>query len=184
MKTEAIHLDSPIAFEGGQLRRLRPGDLAAFQAYRSSPGLGRFQGWSIMSDAQAADFLGTMGAMPLFPQGDWVQLGIATAAADGDRLVGDIGLFLAADGRSGEIGFTLAPSAQGRGIGTEAVRKATRLFFGLTDAECIEGVTDARNTASVRLLRRAGFQYRESRSAIFRGEACTEEVHVLHRGNA
>ena len=47
----------PRAFSGGLLRRLRPSDLAAFQAYRSIPELGRFQGWSPMSEAEAAAFL-------------------------------------------------------------------------------------------------------------------------------
>ena len=32
----------PRRFRGGLLRRLRPDDLAAFQAYRSDPELGRY----------------------------------------------------------------------------------------------------------------------------------------------
>jgi hypothetical protein len=35
------------------LRRLEVNDLAAFQAYRSDSKVGRFQGWSVMSDADA-----------------------------------------------------------------------------------------------------------------------------------
>ena len=43
------------------LRRLGVGDLAAFQAYRLDPELGRYQGWSPMSPAEATDFLSAMG---------------------------------------------------------------------------------------------------------------------------
>ena len=168
----------PIAFTGGQLRRFRPADLAAFQAYRSIPELGRFQAWTIQSDAEAAAFIAAMGDRPLFPRGDWVQLAISDP---GDQLLGDIGLFLAEDGLSGEIGFTLAPSAQGRGIATEAVCEALRLFFRMTSAERVVGITDARNGASVRLLQRAGFHHSGTRNAIFRGEECSEEIYAADR---
>ena len=40
----------PQEFRGGRLRRMRPEDLTAFQAYRALPELGRYQGWSPMSD--------------------------------------------------------------------------------------------------------------------------------------
>ena len=134
-----------------------------------------------MSDEEAAAFLAVMNDAPLFTPDAWVQLGIADP--DGDQLIGDIGLFLAADGLSGEIGFTLAPSAQGRGIATEAVRKALELFFGLTSVERILGITDVRNAASVRLLQRAGFRYCETRHTVFRGEPCSEEIHTVSRND-
>ena len=67
----------PRVFPGGLLRRLRMSDLAAFQAYRCIPELGRFQGWSSMSQAEAVAFLAEMHEARLFTLGDWVQLGIA-----------------------------------------------------------------------------------------------------------
>lgn len=48
----------PREFPGGRLRQMVPHDLAAFQAYRSIPELGRYQGWSPMSDVEALQFLG------------------------------------------------------------------------------------------------------------------------------
>ena len=47
------------------LRRLHPDDLAAFQAYRTDPAVGRWQGWTAQSDAQALAFLTEMAAIPL-----------------------------------------------------------------------------------------------------------------------
>jgi len=81
----------PRRFPGGLLRRLRPSDLSSFQAYRSIPELGRYQGWSPMSGAEAMAFLAEMKDAPLFTPGQWVQLGIAEAATN--RLIGDIGHF-------------------------------------------------------------------------------------------
>jgi RimJ/RimL family protein N-acetyltransferase len=169
----------PRTFPGGVLRRLRTSDLSAFQAYRGDPEVGRFQSWSPMSEDEAVTFLAEMNEAPLFKPGDWVQLGIAEPADD--QLIGDVGIFLAADGLSGEIGFTLAPDAQGRGIATAAVRQALQLLFGVTRVKQVLGTTDSRNSGSVRLLERVGFRHQENRSTVFRGEPCIENVYVLPR---
>lgn len=175
---ETVDATLPRSFGGGTLRRLRADDLASFQAYRAVPELGRYQGWTPMPDEAAAAFLAEMRDAPLFPRGDWIQLGIA---APDDSLVGDIGVHVDAAGRTAEIGFTLAPAAQGRGIATRAVRAAIALVLAATGVERVVGITDRRNAASVRLLERCGFRRVESREADFRGEACVEDVYVLAR---
>ena len=164
----------PLAFAQGTLRRLSRGDLAAFQAYRADPELGRYQAWSPMSDGQADEFLAEMSTATLFEPGAWVQLGIA--APDGGRLLGDIGLFVAEDRRHAEIGFTLERAAQGRGLATEAVRRAVELVLEATPAERVLGITDARNEPSIRLLQRVGMQRAETRTVTWRGEPCVEHV--------
>jgi len=169
----------PREFPGGSLRRLRAGDLDAFQAYRRMPELGRYQGWSPMSDAEALAFLVAMSRAPLFLPGRWLQLGIA--ASQTGTLVGDIGLHLSEDGRTGEVGFTLQPSAQGRGIATSAVREALCVLFGATAATQVLGTTDARNAPSVRLLERLGFHCQERREVVSKGEPCVELVYTLPR---
>src|SRR3954465_8415769 len=173
------HVLLPINFSGGLLRRLLPSDLPSFQAYRAIPELGHYQAWSPMSESEALAFLEKMHPAALFTPGGWVQPGRAEPPPE--RLSGDIGLFLAADGRTAEVGFTLEPAAQGRGIATAAVRAAVQLLFAATTVQQVLGITDSRNTASVRLLKRVGFQHKESRYAIFRGEPCSEEVYALPR---
>ena len=173
------HLQLPRAFAGGMLRRLALADLSAFQAYRRDPELARYQGWSAMSDDEALAFLREMSAMPRPAPGEWLQLGIADA--DGVRIVGDIGLCLAADAGHAEIGFTLAADAQGRGIATAAVREAIAWLFEVTTATQVRGITDARNLPSIRLMERVGMRRVASREAIFRGEPCVEHVHALER---
>lgn len=169
----------PRAGEGVLLRRLGVGDLAVFQAYRGDAELGRYQGWSPMSAAKAAAFLDEMSAAPLFRPGEWAQIGIAEPS--GSRLLGDIGLFLAEDGREAEIGFTLARAAQGRGLATAAVREALRLVFESVPVLRVVGITDARNLASIRLLERVGMARRDTREAVFREETCIEHVYVAQR---
>lgn len=165
-----------------RLRRLRAADLEAFHALRADPELGRYQGWQPLSLAEAAAFIeavATPAATPFCPPGDWLQIAIADAASD--ALLGDIGLHLHADGQALEIGFTLARAAQGRGLAAEAVGLALQAVWAGTPAQRVLGITDARNTASVRLLQRLGFRPWATLEADFRGERCTEHHFVQHR---
>jgi uncharacterized protein YhfF/RimJ/RimL family protein N-acetyltransferase len=161
------------------LRRLEANDLAAFQAYRSDPKVGRFQGWSVMSDKEATAFLSEMHTCQLLRPGTWLQLGIAEPRSM--LLLGDIGLRLADSQDEAEIGFTLAPQAQGRGIATAAVSAAIEFVFRHTSAKRVLGITDARNIASIRLLTGVGMQKIGSTPAVFRGESCIEDSYARYR---
>lgn len=165
-----------------RLRRLRAADTAAFHALRADTELGRYQGWSALSLAEAAAFIAAVAtpeATPFCPAGDWLQIAIADTASD--ALLGDIGLHLHADGQALEIGFTLARAAQGRGLAAEAVGLALQAVWAGTPARRVLGITDARNLASVRLLQRLGFKPLATLEADFRGERCIERHFVLHR---
>jgi RimJ/RimL family protein N-acetyltransferase len=163
------------------LRRLSCDDLAAFQAYRHDAELGRYQGWLPMSDAEALSFLSQMSSAPLLHPGAWAQIGIT--APDSQRLIGDIGLFLAEDGRHAEIGFTLERRAQGRGVATAAVREAIDLIFESSGSERVLAITDARNLSSVRLLERVGMRRIETSNTVFRGAPCIEYTYAVTRGD-
>jgi len=162
------------------LRRLRFDDLSAFSAYRADPDVARWQGWLPMTVDAARAFLVEMSAVPLFVRGEWAQIAIADAASD--ALLGDIGLFLADDAREAEIGITLARTAQGRGVATEAVALALQLVFAATPVERVIGITDARNAPCIRLLERAGLRRNARRETLFRGAPCIEFVYVAERG--
>jgi len=162
------------------LRRLRLDDLHAFQAYRHDPALARYQGWCPVSDPEALAFLEEMASAPLLQPGQWIQLAIADPHTD--QLLGDIGLYVAPDSSSAELGFTLARAAQGRGVATAAAQAAVRLLFACTAVARVVGITDARNEPSVRLLSRIGMRMVESRQSVFKGEACTEQVFSMARG--
>jgi [ribosomal protein S5]-alanine N-acetyltransferase len=169
----------PRIANGVVLRRFAASDLAAFQAYRHDAVLGQYQGWSATSDSDATALLAEMRIATLLQPGTWSQIGIAEF--NGQAIIGDIGLFLASDGRHAEIGFTLGRESQGHGIATIAVREAINLVFEHTEAEQVRGITDARNLPSIRLLERVGMHSTESRGAVFRGEACLEHVYAVSR---
>jgi RimJ/RimL family protein N-acetyltransferase len=161
------------------LRRLDSADLPDFQVYRRDADVGRYQGWTGMSDAEALEFLAEMNSAVLFEPGKWCQIGIAEPT--GGRLIGDIGVFISFDGQSAEIGFTLNPRVQGQGLASAAVRDAIKLIFEQTAVDRLIAVTDARNTPSIALLERIGMRRSESRNAVFLGEDCVELVYVLAR---
>lgn len=174
-------LPDPLPLHAGLavVRRLAGSDLARFQAYRQDAELARYQGWSPQADAQALAFLEEMAGAPLLAPGQWTQFGIADP--DTAALLGDIGVFVADDASFAEIGFTLARDAQGAGRATAAVQAAVALVFAYTGAARVDGVTDARNLASIRLLERAGFRRGATRTAEFKGERCTEIVFSRRR---
>jgi [ribosomal protein S5]-alanine N-acetyltransferase len=171
----------PIVCNRVILRRLSPGDLAAFQAYRRDEAVSRYQGWLPVSDQDARAFLDNMQNAPLFARDTWTQLGIADRETN--ALIGDIGIGMSADGAGAEIGFSLAASAQMRGLATEAVRAAFRLIFAHTSAASIAGITDARNVASIRLLERLEMRRVEMKDTLFRGEPCVEYVYAISRAH-
>jgi RimJ/RimL family protein N-acetyltransferase len=57
-----------------------------------------------------------------------------------------------------EIGYSLAPSARGQGIGTAAVAALVRRLTAVPGIRRITAITGAQNTASRRLLERQGFR--------------------------
>jgi RimJ/RimL family protein N-acetyltransferase len=121
-----------------------------------------------------------MAAAAFGVPGEWFQIAVADRSTD--RLVGDIGICLRDDPtRTAEIGFSVAPAAQRRGLGTEAVNAAVALLFELETVERIEGITDARNLPSIRLLERVEMRPDGIRQALFKGEMCIEHVYSIAR---
>jgi RimJ/RimL family protein N-acetyltransferase len=169
----------PRSGPGFTLRRLSTDDLAEFQAYRHDEELGRYQGWLPTADEQAFAFLAEMNIAPFPNPGHWVQVGIAEP--ERQRLIGDIGVFLDQDATFAEIGFTLARSAQGRGVATAAIRAVIELIFECSAAQRVIGVMDVRNLSSMRLMERVGMRMTDTHQAVFRGEACVEHTYTVTR---
>jgi len=154
------------------LRRLRADDLQRFQAYRHDPEVARYQGWNPVSDEDALAFLTEMAAAPFGRPGTWLQLAIADRADD--LLLGDLGLYTAGSETEAELGITLARDAQGRGLAEEAARTLIDGLRAHTAVRRLVGITDTRNLASARLLRRLGMELDAEAEAEFQGEPCRE----------
>lgn len=162
----------PFERERIRMRRLREDDFSRFLAYRSDPAVARFQGWAPMSATQAADALRDHAACADHPAGEWRQFAIAAASDDG--LLGDLGLWLAQDGREAEIGLSVAPAAQGQGVGAAAVRAVCDLLFAHSRVRCVRAAADARNAPCLRMLGRAGLQETGRQHAVWKGEPCID----------
>lgn len=146
-----------------RLGPLTPDDAAALFAYRSLAEVGRYQSFCPADLAQAQDFIAGLAAEGWGERQGWFQLGIRLAGSN--DLVGDLGVhFMQAGPSQVEIGFTLAPAVQGRGLATEAVQGLLAHLFGVLGTHRVVASTDPRNTGSVSLLRRVGMR----QEALFR----------------
>jgi [ribosomal protein S5]-alanine N-acetyltransferase len=169
----------PLLTQSATLRRLVATDLKAFHAYRSDSELAQYQGWSPMSETEAASFIGEMANVSALIPGEWIQLGIAEKNTD--QLLGDVGVFLSADEKTAEIGFTLTTNAQGKGIATDAMRATLQLVFAVSTSQTVRAITDAQNHPSIRLLERLQFVFASKSNVVFKGDSCTECTYELSR---
>lgn len=154
MKLPAFALSTPRL----QLRRLVRDDLPAMVAYRSQPSVARYQSWTpawSMRDAVAlfeADQATVFGT-----PGTWTQLALVEHGSGAS--CGDVALHF--DDRQPdtiELGVTLSPAHQGRGLAAEALRAVVSWAFDTRGAHRVFAQADARNTAVRRLFARLGFR--------------------------
>jgi aminoglycoside 6'-N-acetyltransferase len=165
---------------GIRLRRLREDDLPAFLAYRSDPQVARYQGWWPMDEARARVFLREQREAGLDAAGAWCQLAIADAADD--RLLGDLGVWRSPDRTEAELGISVSPASQGRGVGRRAMRAALTLLFADPCVVRVHACADARNLPCRRMLAAAGFRETGTAEVFVKEEACIEHRYRVERG--
>lgn len=138
------------------LRAFAAADAAAFAAYRSDPEVARYQGWDAPYPlASARAFVAEMAAAEPDVPGQWFQVAID----HGGDLVGDCAFApWAAEPRTAEIGFTIAPVHQRHGYAREAVTALLGYLFGTLGKHRVTATADARNVASARLLEAVGMR--------------------------
>ena len=139
------------------LRALGPNDAAAVFQYRSLPEVALYQGWAPACADDACAFIDALAGTAPGTPGKWFQLGLELRETG--ALIGDCGIQVtAADPRQAEIGITLAPAHQHRGLALETLRAVLGELFGPWGMHRVFGSVDPRNTASMTLLRRAGMR--------------------------
>ncbi len=104
-----------------------------------------------------------------------------------DASVGSIGVVLRDDVErcSGEVGYWLGEPYWGRGIATRALTGFTRFAFDAYDLERLYAVPFASNSASCRVLQKAGYRLegRMRRSAIKAGTVQDQFLYAILRGD-
>lgn len=158
----------PITTERLVIGRLEPGHAEAFAAYRSDPDVARYQSWATPYPVSSAQRLIEGQATLTGPTaGEWFQLAITR---DG-LLVGDVAVELSTDGDTATIGYTVAPSEQGRGIAREAVGAVVDRLFEHVGVHRVQASLDPRNIASARVVELLGFEYEGTARSSVRDDA-------------
>ena len=170
-----------IVTERLRLRPFQVEDLEAFVAYRSDPEVARYQSWDVsysMTDAQS--FLTSQRQMELGQPGEWLQLAIVDRRTG--SLCGDCAARVEIDPPvTAEVGVTLAPSRQSKGLATEALAAVVTALFEQHGIHRVFAEADDRNAPVKRLLERLGFrcEARLVEADWFKGEWSTLRLYAM-----
>ncbi|KGK00150.1 hypothetical protein ND16A_0341 [Thalassotalea sp. ND16A] len=162
------------------IRAFEKKDLATFSEYRSQDVVAKYQSWTSYTYQDAVELFESMDYSTFGTAGNWYQLAIASLTSD--ELIGDLAVHFI-DEEQIEIGFTVSPQHQGQNIATEAVSTFLRYVFDELNKHRVVATTDAKNTASYRLLEKLSFR-REGhfiQNIFFKGEWGDEYQYALLR---
>ena len=131
-------------------------DFEAVHAMRSDPEVARYLYQEPLSEEETRDRLARSIAS-WSSEGDWLSAAIVERASG--ATVGDVAFHWVSErDRTAEIGFILDPRHQGKGYATEAARGMLDWAFGTAGLHRVIGRTEARNTASSRVLEKLGMR--------------------------
>jgi [ribosomal protein S5]-alanine N-acetyltransferase len=140
------------------LRRMRLDDAEAMFAYASDPEVTRYVLWDThrsIEDSKAFLRSATEG----YERGDFGGWGVVLK--DSGAFVGTCGVDVnyAPEHTRAELGYVLSRDHWGRGLMTEAVRAVIRFSFRRMELNRIQARCIAENTASARVMEKAGMTY-------------------------
>lgn len=162
------------------LRRFREEDLEPFLTYRNQPEVARYQSWIHWSHNQGIEFIREQQQVSPGDLGRWFQY--AMELKETGALVGDCGLCIkVAVPKTGEIGFSLAPEHQRKGLATEAVEAIVDHAIRELEVERIIAVAMRDNDRSAELLHRVGLRHGPPERVWFKG-AWGEELRFALAG--
>jgi RimJ/RimL family protein N-acetyltransferase len=150
--------DWPLETSRLTLRPFVEEDFEAIYAMRADPEVARYLYGEPLSAAEARDFLQRrLGGSAWSSEGDW--LSVAAVERVSGTTVGDVAFHWVSErDRTAEIGFVFDPGHQGKGFATEAARALLDWAFASAGFHRIIGRTEARNTASARVLEKLGMR--------------------------
>jgi RimJ/RimL family protein N-acetyltransferase len=180
-------MDQPFTLHSQRLtlRRLQPGDAEAILAYRSLPQVARYQSWEAYTLEEAEALIADQHRIVPNTPGTWLQLAFILRDTDqligtSGTLIGDCGIHFFEEDQA-EIGFTLSPTFQGRGLATEAIGRVLDCLFCTLHKHRVIGMTDLRNEPAIKLFRRLGFREegRLIEHAMYKGEWVSEYLFAM-----
>jgi RimJ/RimL family protein N-acetyltransferase len=151
------------------LRRFREEDLEPFLTYRNQPEVARYQSWIRWSRDQGVEFIREQRQVDPGDLGRWFQY--AMELKETGELIGDCGLCVkVATPKTAEIGFSVAPEHQRRGLATEAVEAIVEHAVRELGVQRIIAVAMRDNDRSATLLRRLGLRHGPPERVWFKGQ--------------
>ena len=165
-----------IVTERLELRLLTHADVPAFAAYRRDPDVARYQSWDTSyTTADGEELVAAQHGVAFGSPGPWVQVAAIERATR--TLCGDCAVRVATDQpRTAEVGVTLAPGWQGRGLATEALGAVVTRLFEQHDLHRVYAHADDRNLPVHRLLERLDFR---CEARLVEADAVRAVEHVL-----
>ncbi len=151
------------------IRSFKIGDLERFRNYRAIPSIAKYQSWSDFTYEDALNLFYRIDYSNFGVKGNWYQMAIAEI--ESNELIGDLALhFINKD--QVEIGFTISPEYQGKGVAYESVTRILEYLFIELKKHRVVAITDAKNIASSKLLEKLGFRKEAHyvKNIFFKGE--------------
>ncbi|KAA3658723.1 MAG: N-acetyltransferase [Chloroflexi bacterium] len=137
------------------LKSLQDKDANALLAYRAEPSVVKFQLWHPKRPSDAHAFIQSAKFEGEPKMGRWNQFGIFWLKTN--QLIGDIGVSLV-DAQQAEIGYTIDPHWQRRGLAKTAVSRLLTYLFNERHIHRVIANADSENVASIALLQKMGFR--------------------------
>ena len=139
------------------IRNLLHRDIDNFHAYRSDPGVTLYQGFDTIDKHEATVFIEEQAEKLFGKPGEWVQYGIEEMATH--TLIGDCAIKLDEnDPRNAEIGITINPAHQNKGMAREAILGIMSYLFDQKNIHRISETVDVENVNSIKLLESLKFR--------------------------
>lgn len=133
------------------LRNLRESDLDDFHIYHRDPEICKYQSYDVFSIEDSRQFIEEQSRKEFGTPGEWAQSGIELK--ENGKLVGDFALkALKDEPRTVELGVTLNPHYQGKGIAVELFNRIFEYLFSETETHRIIGILDIDNDGSRKLM--------------------------------
>lgn len=135
------------------LRYFVPGDWAAVHAYASIPEVSQFDSWGPNTEADSRTFIDH--CIEFAAQNPVRRHDFAIIVNADEQLIGGCSVKLQS-GTEGSLGYAIHPEYQGMGFATEATRAMIEFGFRDLGLERIVAQCDTRNSASYRVMEKAG----------------------------
>ncbi len=177
-------MEIPLSTRRLILRPLQAEDAETMFRYRSRPDVSRYQSWLPADVSEVRAFIEKMLGAPPGVRGTWLTLAITLR--DSGIMAGDVGLhFPEIESTQLEIGITLSPAFQRRGLAAEALEEVCRYAFFTLGKDRLYASVDPRNKPSIRLLERVGMRKEAflPGSIVIRGELVDDLVYAVKKSD-